>query len=260
MNLTVRKFWILSAVLATTALPSSSAAGDVADQALDRAFWIFDNARIVHYEHLQESARKQISELRTGGCEAKTDCSGFVSSVLRDVAPKHYDVVRRLQPQRPYPQAKSYAKFFSQLNPSRPSSGWIGVPNYADLRRGDLIAWAKQPNPRDGKRKGNSGHVMFVLDPPGPVTEETIDGTPIRFVAVRVLDSSSVYHFQPEKLPPLAGQLHRDGLGIGYVRLILNDQNRAVGYWEGTYWGEGGKALKKPSFTDLLGFGRLLRS
>jgi hypothetical protein len=247
---------VVTALSATVLAPNGAgAAGSLADAAIDRAYWIFDNAKVVHYEHLKQSAVKQIHLMPNGGCEAKTDCSGFVSSVLREVSPKHYRVIRDLQPERPYPQAKTYAKFFAGLNPDTDFKGWRGVPTYADLRRGDMIAWAKQPKP--GQRKGNSGHVMFVLDPPGPITEEEVDGSKIRFVAVHVLDSSSVYHFQPESLPPLAGQSHRDGLGIGYVRLVLDQQDRAIGYWEGTYWGEGGKALTKPSLSNLIAYGRL---
>ncbi|MBX9670589.1 MAG: hypothetical protein K2X93_23505 [Candidatus Obscuribacterales bacterium] len=45
------------------------------------------------------------------------------------------------------------------------------------------------------------------------------------YVRVRVIDSSTTYHFPLEELPPNANLDHRDGLGIGYVRVYLSSKD-----------------------------------
>jgi hypothetical protein len=171
-----------------------------------------------------------------------------------------YRAVAALQPGRPYPQAKSYARFFAGLREGNPERGWLKIVNPRDLKRGDIMAWEKQPvgYAKPGRRRGNSGHVMMVIDAPGEVEIEEVEGKPLRFLSVRVIDSSSVVHFPPEELPPLCAQNARDGLGIGYVRLVLDGGLKPIGYWEGTYWGEGRKAINHPSYSDTVAFARLV--
>lgn len=224
-------------------------------RAYDFADRIFRNAKEVHYQHLHEPAKEQVRE-RDGRLVCRNDCSGFISYVLDSVAPKHYRPIRERQPERAYPQAKTFAQFFHELSADAPYEGWVGVPSYKDLRRGDIIAWEKPPS--GNSNKGNSGHVMMVRDHPGNLERFVIDGRTLLLVSIPVLDSSSVYHFPPEELPPSAEQSHRDGVGKGDVKLVLNERGKAVGYWEGTYWGEGQKEIRKPAFSDMIGFGRLV--
>jgi hypothetical protein len=236
----------------------SEAQGALPEALLGEANSVFDSAQVVHYEHKHEPTRDQVRRLDDGEFSARTDCSGFVSFVLHKVAPKHYAEIRMLQPRHSYPQAKTYARFFSELDPSAPHEGWIGVARVHDLKPGDIIAWEKGTAQDQHHGRGNSGHVMIVLEPPGPGKEEVVEGSSIHLVGVHVIDSSSVYHFKPEEFPPLARQRHRDGLGKGYVRLVVNQEDRPIGYWEGTYWGEGDKNVTKPSFSRMIGFGRLV--
>lgn len=230
---------------------------DLADRAYHAAESIFEQADVVHYKHYHHVADEQVRNVDSR-MVVETDCSGFISYVVHAVAPKHYHVIKQMQPSFKYPQAKTYARFFGTLDPSAPYSGWLGVASYRDLRRGDIVAWEKGASVNDHGGHGNSGHVMMVLDPPSAVQMQMVNGKQVRYASVHVLDSSSVYHFAPEALPPNAHQSHRDGLGKGYIRLILGDGDKVVGYWEGTYWGEGGKQLNKPSTSNMIHFGRLV--
>lgn len=218
--------------------------------AFAKAHWIFDNAQTTHYKHNKLTAEQQW-QVGAGTCGMEADCSGFVSYVLHSVAPNQYENIHALQPDRPYPQSKTFAKFFNSLSNSAPTNGWIRVSSFSDLRRGDVIAWEKPLPP--GSR-GNTGHVMFVAQRPGAV--EMINGK--KFVPITVLDSSSVTHFPPETLPPHTHQRARDGLGKGVIRLLLDADNKPIGYWEGTYSAERKKQISEPTLSNNIGFGRLV--
>ncbi|MBY0356974.1 MAG: hypothetical protein K2W82_03150 [Candidatus Obscuribacterales bacterium] len=222
------------------------------------ADWVFQNAQDVRYEHLHRPAKDQVHYFANGGCAVRSDCSGFVSYVLHEVAPKHYHAVHEEQGQRCYPQAKAYARFFAGLSTEKPDKGWLKVGAVQDLKRGDLIAWEKGEALSDHGGHGNSGHVMIVAEAPGPICQENIDGSSIRYVSVYVIDDSSVYHFPPEELPPGARQAHRNGLGKGCVRIILDSAGKPIGYWEGTYWGEGKKELRRPTASSMIHCARLV--
>lgn len=236
---------------------TGSQTGSPSERILNRAEWVFNNAEQVHYKHHQVPAGRQVRSFSSGRCEADTDCSGFVSYLLSEF-PRQYEAIRILQPERNYPQAKVFMQFFNDLKTSTPTRGWLKVGQIADLRRGDFIAW-KKPEPLDGvKRKTNSGHVAIVIGRQGPIEETEINGQIIRYQGINVIDSSSVKHFQPEQLPPLSRMPHRDGVGKGVVRIILDEANRPIGYWEGTYWYEGSKEIRKPTFTESIAFARLV--
>jgi hypothetical protein len=217
--------------------------------AYDEARAVFLRVTSVRYRHVKAPALAQVD-----GDRAWDDCSGFVSWVVDRVSPSSYEAVRALEPSSPHPHARTYALFFSRLGNTSPRDGWIGIRSWRDLRRGDFIAWEKGARAEDHGGGSNSGHVMMVVDRPGAVTVRK----GLRFVAVFVLDSSSVSHFRPEILPPRAGQARRDGLGEGTVRLVLDRGDRVVGYWEGTWWGEGRKRIARPSYSERVAFGRLV--
>ena len=248
---------VLFACLATAVGAQAGESISPADKIYERADWVFNNAEQVHYGHRKAPALLQVKSYSNGRCDADTDCSGFVSYVLSDF-PKQYEAIRKLQPERKYPQAKIYMQFFNELKRDVPTDGWLRVERINDLKRGDLIAWRK-PQPPDGvKKKSNTGHVAIVIENKGPVEETEVDGKKVRFQSVNVIDSSSVKHFQPELLPPLSSMPHRDGLGKGVVRIILDESNRPIGYWEGTYWYEGKKEIRKPTLTESIAFARLV--
>jgi cell wall-associated NlpC family hydrolase len=227
----------------------------LADRIFENAETLLESVKDVHYEHLHCAAPEQIQD---SGMAAHNDCSGFVSYLLAKIAPKQYQAIQEEQPKANYPQAKTYAKFFTDLAPSDKHLGWLKIANFHDLKRGDFIAWAKPVVP--GQKPGNSGHVAIVAQGAPELAEEKIEDKTIRFVSVKVIDSSSVDHFSPDVLPPNAGQKHRDGLGEGFVRVVLDADDKPIGYWEGTYWNEGGKPIKGPSYTSVIGFARLVAS
>lgn len=227
------------------------------ERIFQRADWVFNNAEQVHYGHRKVPAAQQVRSFSNGRCEADTDCSGFVSYLLSEF-PQQYEVIRSLQPERKYPQAKIYMQFFNDLKTDRPTCGWLRVGRIDDLRRGDLLAW-KRPQPKEElKKKFNTGHVAVVIGKQGPIEETQIAGQNFRYQSINVIDSSSVKHFQPELLPPLSSMSHRDGIGKGVVRIILDPSNRPIGYWEGTYWYEGAKEIRKPTLTDSIAFARIV--
>jgi len=268
---------------AENAHTSAPLSGRLATLAFEAAHEVFLRADDVAYEHPPRPASEQV--VRTAGrWVAHTDCSGFISYVLSKVAPAPQyaavmDLARREyredqerkwrtpRENRPfYPDAKEYADFFASLSTRTPSDGWIGVESVWDLRRGDLIAWAKEN--WDGK--GNSGHVAMVIDSPSRQLVEAIavernrEGVArevrVKCVNIRVLDSSSVSHFGNEQLPPrvVPRQQQRDGVGIGDIRLVLDSGGTPVRYWEGYYWGEGQREIKTPGRSSNIHFARLV--
>ncbi len=205
-----------------SAIASATADSDtVADKVFNKAESLLGTVKDVHYEHLHCPASQQVD-----GSVAHNDCSGFVSYLLAKYAPKQYSSISSAQPEKDYPQAKTYAKFFNELNSDQ--AGWQKVDNFHDLRRGDFIAWAKQVQP--SQKPGNSGHVAIVAEPPGNPTEAIVNDKSVQFIAIKVIDSSSVDHFAPDLLPPNAGQKHRDGLGEGFVRIVVDAENHPIGY------------------------------
>jgi hypothetical protein len=248
--------------LNTHALRSSIAAAPneetVGQWVYNRALDIFNKSNLVHYEHQGGDEASEQVVFKGDYCEALCDCSGFVSYVLHAVTPMHYKSIKQFSTRTGHPLAKTYTRFFQSLSATEPKEGWIRIESYRDLRQGDLIAWEKAVNaPAGVKKKGNTGHVMIVESPASRARVLHRRGEAIRFVSIPVIDSSTVDHFPPEELPPLAHQNHRDGVGRGLIRLILDDNDRIIGYWEGTYWGEGGKNITKPSYTDSVSFARL---
>jgi hypothetical protein len=219
----------------------------LSEQALKLAESIFDNATDVKYVHHEVPASEQIKTGSDGSIEAHTDCSGFISYIVHAVAPRHYQEVRSREPDWSYPQAKIWATFFNSLDDGQPEGGWLRLNSWKDLRPGDIIAW---------KETGglNTGHVMMVTYPPGNI--QTNNG--YRYVEIPVIDSSTTYHFAPEYLPPNAGQKHRNGLGRGIIRLMLSDDDETIGYWAGTYWGEGDKPINGPAMCKMIRFARLM--
>jgi len=231
----------------------SAPCSELADKALTKATWIFENTKQNHYEHIKGSADKQVEVTDDGNVTTETDCSGFISYVIKSVARKHYEEVVDFNGGR-RPRADNYAQFFAQLS-GQPQKGWLPINSVEELQPGDLIAW-ESPH-YEKYHEGNTGHVMMVLGQPGAIKQESVAGEKLRFVSIPVIDSSSVSHFSPETLPPLAQQDRRDGVGKGIVRIVLDESNKPIAYWEGTYWGEGQKTITKPTSSQIIYFARL---
>ena len=218
---------------------------------------IFAHATVVGYRHFKASAAEQLQVSANGEWTSRNDCSGFVSFVLQRTTPQAYADVQAREGKAKHPRAITYAQFFQGLETNRVATGWVRVATWRELRPGDVIAWSSPPRTNSENHAHNAGHVMFVAQPPSGPHEETVDGKTYRYMSVLVLDSSSVRHFLPETFPPLANQTKRNGLGFGVVRLLLDERDQPIGYWEGTWWGEGQKAIRRPTRTTILGFGRV---
>jgi hypothetical protein len=84
------------------------------------------------------------------------DCSGFVDHLVKQVAPQQYDRFP-IELRHTRPRAEVYYQFFVDLAET-PKPGWRAVSRFAELRRGDLIAWKKETtagNRRYGPRDGS---------------------------------------------------------------------------------------------------------
>jgi hypothetical protein len=219
---------------------------------------LFECVEEVRYEHKQGTAAEQVC-CQAGTWIARTDCSGFVSYVLNKVVPQQYEAILRQEPSALHPHARTFALFLRALRSDVSRDGWIKVASYKELKRGDIVAWVEGHAEGEAAHKNkNTGHVMIVADMPGQVQEEAIAGKKVRFVPVSVIDASSVEHFPPEVLPPCAHQDHRNGLGKGVVRLILDDHDQVIGYWEGTYSHERQEPIDEPLLSDAIAFGRAI--
>ncbi len=235
----------------TSQTAAEDASGEtLGERALHLAESVFNRATVVRYSHHQVPAANQISADGGNDLKALTDCSGFISYLVHTVAPRHYTVVRSREPGHSYPQAKVWATFFTEMDDDQVHDGWIRIRRWRDLKPGDIIAW------KAGKAKagGNTGHVMMVQRAPATVQESN----GYRYIEVSVIDASSVYHFAPESLPPRAHQKHRNGLGVGCIRIVLSNDDTPIGYWEGSYWGEGDKEITHPTMSNVIGFGRMV--
>jgi len=223
---------------------------NLSEQALKLAESIFDQTTVVRYAHREVPASQQVITESDGTVEARTDCSGFISYIVNSIGPRHYQVVRDREPDASYPQAKIWARFFDTLDSAQPHDGVLRISDWRQLRPGDFIAWAEGGE----SASGNTGHVMMVAGKPS--APQQANGA--RYIEVPVIDSSSVYHFPPEHLPAKAQQAHRDGLGEGCVRIILSEADAPIGYWAGTYWGEGDKPINGPTLSKVVRFARMM--
>jgi hypothetical protein len=244
--------------LAVALLAAQVAGAAAGERMLTEASNIFARATVVSYRHLNAAASAQLQVSPEGDWTSRNDCSGFASFMIHRVAPRAYTAVQACEPKYKHVRAITYAQFFQGLATNHLSTGWQRVATWRELRPGDVIAWSSVPKTNSEQKTHSAGHVTLVVQPPtGPHTE-TVEGKTYRFTSVRVLDSSSVTHFPPETFPPHAGQTARDGLGFGVIRLLLDEHDQPVGYWEGTWWGEGQTPIRRPTRSALLGFARLV--
>lgn len=250
MSTTVTVCTSTSSAIAPSLAAERTESDSLSQRTYDEAERVFQQVTSTSYKHNHLIAARQVENLDGGGCRVDANCSSFVGYVLDKIARAQYEAVRQFHPNSSYPRARTYASFFNSLSDSKPTHGWLKIGRYSDLQRGDLIAWEKHLEP--GQR-GNSGHVMFVVQKPDQ--PEVIGGK--RYVTIQVLDCSSVIHFPPEILPPKTNQNRRDGLGKGCVRILLDDSDHPIGYWEGTYSGERDCAINTASLSRNIAFARL---
>jgi hypothetical protein len=138
------------------------------------------------------------------------DCSVFVSLVLQEVAPDHYDLFSAGATQ-PWPLAYQYYDFFAGLTPES-AGGWHAIDFLPDARRGDIIAWrASEIEP--GK---DTGHVFFVAGEPTVLDSGAL--------AVQVYDSAAYPHFEDTRG---AGA---SGVGSGFVNFQVDENGVPIAF------------------------------
>jgi hypothetical protein len=229
---------------------------ELGNQAYEKARWALEHASKVHYRHNSNQPLDQVEESPRGDVVADCDSSGFISWVVYHVSPDRLWAVEATSVGQECPQAKTFARFFAALPADKPDQGWIGVPLAANLHRGDLIAWNESKS--RGNKHGEGGHVMIVSEPPVKAPDVTFEGNQCTCLSIKVIDSSTVEHFPPEKLSPMADQKRRNGLGEGCIKLVLNKNGQPIAHWEGTFKGENHQAIDQPSGSPIIACGRMV--
>lgn len=198
---------------------------DLGKDVYDRAMWAVDNVFSTSYRHNNKAPDEQVAEnARTGELKAATDSSGFLSWVLFSVSPGHLYAIQDFTQDKDCPSANAFAQFFAQIPRREMCNGWLNVPSALELTRGDVIALGVT-----GDKKGDDGRVMVAASAASEVKTLQVNGRPMKYVSVLVVDSSPRPHFGPEKLPPLIEHKNRDGLGVGWVRIFVDDRGKPIG-------------------------------
>lgn len=197
---------------------------------------------------------------------ASTDCSGLVSFVLNTVSPLHEAV---LQSQRllseynhVYPngfaleeRGRPWSRAFVLANYLRTDyakpTGLAPIPDFEELQPGDVAAYAmgRYANPSDASlsKTKDTGHTFIVMGSPSIVDPNTPDydgqGTlstqAVKVIAVPLIDSSSVVHFDPDARKNEQGQYSLPaslvdpeakpgGIGTGTIWFALDANGRAL--------------------------------
>lgn len=197
---------------------------------------------------------------------ASTDCSGWLSFALNTVSPLHEAV---LQSQRKLPEYnRAYSEDFALRESRRPwarafvvtqylrddhaeATGFEPVTDFERLQPGDIGAYAmgRYTKPSDDSRPKpkDTGHVFIVVGPPtvvDPKTEDhdgrgTLSEDATKVIAVPVIDSSSIVHFDadsrktengryalPEAVPH--SRARPGGVGTGTIWFALSDEGRVL--------------------------------
>lgn len=178
---------------------------------------------LVGTEPVSEEARRIMTSARETWYSHKTvvdekagrygvDCSGFVSLVLKRVAPQQLETIPHKDTRRRPLAYEFYEVFASSPSSKREATnGWMRVERLQDARPGDLIAWRKvhfEPGE-------STGHIVIVDE--APVREA--DG---RFRVV-VLDSTSTPHAQDSRKDGA------NGIGRGTMWFTVDAAGRATG-------------------------------
>lgn len=185
---------------------AAPAPATLADRLATEARLAVANARDTAYEH-----RDDIDPARG---RYRTDCSGLVNFLLKQVDPALLGPLARKRP-----VARTYYRHFAAAGPSAhgdTSRAWGRVLRGADLRPGDIIA-REYTRPRPGA----TGHVLVVTGRPIPVMR---DG---RIVAydIEVVDATRSPHRNDTRKRGGPG-----GVGRGIISVQVDEQGRIVDY------------------------------
>jgi hypothetical protein len=176
------------------------------------------------------------SDIRTTGLFnskpiIRTDCSGLISHLLREVDYKPLNDVAKKTPQSRHPLAEHFYDAIIK------GESFIRVQHARDVQEGDIIAWKYA----DRTGKEDTGHVLLVnrhskrsKAAPKNVPQSLIQDTTQH--EIEVIDSSRSPH-SPDDTRFVNGE-KKDGLGRGKLLLYENRSGDIVGY---SYLNKGSK-------------------
>jgi hypothetical protein len=141
------------------------------------------------------------------------DCSGFVSWILQQIAPRHLQQIP-VDATAGRPLARDYYEFFAARS-VKAEQGWQQVFGLGNAGRGDLIGWLLPEMPHS-----DTGHVFVVQGLPLP----NQDGT----LRVSVIDASDVRHFEDSRGTG-AGQF-RTGVGSGFIHFKVDGNGNPTAF------------------------------
>jgi hypothetical protein len=192
--------WILACWVCLAAAEPAAHAGP-SEELADAARQLIGNIRETHYQHpTHVVASAGIYDM---------DCSGFVDYLLKRVAPERYAQIP-IEPGHARPRAAVYYHLFEGLTESR-IPGWESLKQLADVKAGDIIAWALAPS-----TQGDTGHVLVVAARPVAVT--TDEST------VEVYDSSAILHDDDTRPEGTTG------VGRGVIMFKVDEHGIPVGF------------------------------
>ena len=197
---------------------------------------------------------------------ASTDCSGWLSFVLNTVSPLHEAVLqsqRRLdehnhiysegfalrESRRPWPRAFVVTQYLRSDHAK--ATGFDPVTSFEKLQPGDIGAYAMgryaKPSDESRPKPRDTGHIFVVVGPPTVVdpTTKAYDGRgtlhkdAAKVIAVPVIDSSAIVHFDPDSRKNGEGQYsapsarpharaRAGGVGTGTIWFALNEEGRVL--------------------------------
>ncbi|HYE61640.1 MAG TPA: hypothetical protein VD997_06565 [Phycisphaerales bacterium] len=173
-------------------------------------------------EKMEYRHRPSVVVFEVGREECRTDCSGFITAVLRhSYGLSDEDVRRWLKSKRPV--ARTYARA------TREGQGFSRVEKVEEWRAGDVLA---VEYPREAE---DTGHTMIVDARPlrRDATAPLLDGT-VQY-EVTVIDVTGSPHSRDTRR--VGGMTHA-GLGKGVIRVYADAEGRAAGYT----WGLGARS------------------
>jgi hypothetical protein len=141
------------------------------------------------------------------------DCSGFVSWILQQIAPRHLQQIP-VDDRAGRPLARDYYEFFASRSVEA-EQGWQQIFGLRNVGRGDLIGWLLSETPH-----GDTGHVFVVQAMPLP----NPDGT----FRVSVIDASDVKHFEDSRGTG-PGQFPT-GVGSGFIHFKVGGEGNPTAF------------------------------
>lgn len=236
----------LLALLATPAV-YADAAGDTAALASQLA----DHVSETRYSHrgLADAPNQpNIQRNGDGDYRAYTDCSGFVTYVLAQTAPKSLAHIRHLAAEpdgrKKWPQAFVFQQYFESLG-NRHGHGWKGITDLREVGAGDVVSWCLDQHcagaEDDDAQAEDTGHIMIASGPAQTLDGharshlmETLDkrdahlppGT-ATVLALPVIDSSTLHHYNDPTRSKAAGQ---SGLGRGSIYVAIDTAGAPIGF------------------------------